>query len=95
MNGDNRTSMIQCGNCEVGFRRVGGIHIGSQRLGMIPDTSCQRVFAKRGEGEHARPWIACIDGEQLFKKDGEVRRFATESVAVNAARKASPKRWHP
>lgn len=44
-------ALIQCPYCDhsdFGFRRVNGIHIGSQRYGMIPDTPCERVFAIHG-----------------------------------------------
>jgi len=35
--------LVQCRLCSAGFRRVGGVHIGSQRLGMIPDIGSQRL----------------------------------------------------
>lgn len=89
-------ALAQCDNCDVGFRRVRGVHIASQRLGMIPDTPCRRVFAARGEGaDTARPWLAYVDGEPLRKKSGEARRFASAATAYRAAREAAPKRWHP
>ena len=88
--------LATCGHCDRGFRRIGGIHIGSQRLGMIPDVPCERVFAARGEGaDTARPWIAYVDGEALRKKSGEARRFASATAAYAAARKSAPRRWHP
>ena len=87
--------LAQCGNCAVGFRRVDGIHIASQRLGMIPDVPCDRVFATRGEGaDTARPWLAYVDGAPLRKKSGEARRFASAETAYRAACKAAPRRWH-
>ena len=87
---------VQCALCDAGFRRVDGIHIGSQRLGMIPDRPCKRVCAEQVAATLTdRPWIAHVDGEPLRKRDGEVRRFATATAAVNAARKAAPRRWHP
>lgn len=88
--------LVQCGNCDRGFRRVNGVHIGSQRLGMIPETPCDRVFAARGEGsDTVRPWIAYVDGEPLRKASGEARRFALAKAAYAAACKAAPRRWHP
>lgn len=88
--------LVQCGNCKVGFRRIRGIHIASQRLGMIPDIPCKRVFAVRGEGaDTVHPWLAYVDGEPLRKKSGEARRFASAKAAYRAAREAAPKRWHP
>lgn len=90
--------LVQCGNCDVGFRRVNGIHIASQRLGMIPDTPCDRVFAicdKSPEAPLARSWLAYVDGNPLRKQKGEVRRYASASTAYRAARTAAPKRWHP
>ena len=88
--------LATCGHCDKGFRRVDGIHIGSQRLGMIPEAPCKRVFAARDEGaDTARPWLAYVDGGPLRKKGGEVRRFTSAKTAHAAARKASPRRWHP
>ena len=40
------TELVKCELCEIGFERVAGVHIGSQRLGMIPNTPCQRVLAE-------------------------------------------------
>ena len=92
-----------CGNCDVGFRRVNGIHIGSQRLGMIPDTPCDAIVATRyGSGnDHEnykggprRQWGVYVDGELLRSKRGVGRAFTSEEAAVRAGRKAAPKRWH-
>ena len=89
-------ALATCGNCDHGFRRVDGIHIGSQRLGMIPNAPCDRVFAARGEGaDTARPWLAYVDGAPLRKASGEARRYASAKSAYAAARKAAPRRWHP
>lgn len=85
-----------CGNCDRGFRRVNGVHVASQRLGMIPDTPCKRVGAAVDEAaDFRRRFVAYVDGELLRKKDGDVRHFATATAAVNAARKAAPRMWHP
>lgn len=85
--------LVQCGNCDAGFRRVEGVHIASQRLGMIPDIPCDRVFATRGAGtDTERPWLAYVDGAPLRKKSGEARRFASAETAYRAARKAAPRR---
>ena len=84
-----------CGNCDIGFRRVDGIHIGSQRLGMIPDTPCSCVGAVADPKATTRQrWVPHVDGAPLRKKDGEIRRLATATAAVRAARAAAPKRWH-
>lgn len=91
-------SLVSCGNCDHGFRRVEGIHIGSQRLGMIPNTPCDRVTAvcdKRPEVPLARSWLAYIDGSPLRARNGDVRRYTTKSTAQRAARKAAPRKWHP
>jgi hypothetical protein len=86
---------IQCGNCDVGFRRINGVHIGSQRLGMIPDTPCTRVFAARaGQATDEWPWIAYVDGKPVRKKNGKLWYYATARDAYAAARKAAPRRWH-
>jgi hypothetical protein len=90
--------LVTCGYCEHGFRRVGGIHIGSQRLGMIPDAPCARVFATHGGSmteDNTKPWMAHVDGEPLRKKSGDARRFASAAAAYDAAREAAPRRWHP
>ena len=90
--------LATCGNCTRGFRRVDGIHIGSQRLGMIPDVPCDCVFAVHGGNmtdDNNRPWMAYVDGEPVRKKSGDARRFATAEAAYAAAREAAPRRWHP
>jgi len=90
--------LAQCHLCTTGFRRVDGIHIGSQRLGMIPDTPCEVVFATHGGNmtdDNDRPWMAHVDGDPLRRKSGDARRFATAAAAYNAACKAAPRRWHP
>lgn len=87
--------LATCGYCTRDFRRVGGIHIGSQRLGMIPDAPCHRVFATCGDASGDRPWLAYIDGAPLRKKSGEARRYASAETAYRAARKAAPRMWHP
>lgn len=95
--------MRKCGDCEAGFRRVDGIHIGSQRLGMIPDTPCDAIVAERyGHGDDSmryqggprRQWGVRVDGELLLTKAGVGRAYTTEAAALRAGRKASPKRWH-
>lgn len=92
------TKRVTCPLCDRGFRRVDGVHISSQRLGMIPSTPCARVFAVLALEEtrdEAHPWIAYVDGQRLLnKRSGEVRRFASVGDASFAARKASPRRWH-
>ena len=88
--------LAQCPHCDAGFRRDRGIHSGSQRLGMISNTPCARVFAVHGGNmteNNARPYLAYVDGEPLRKRSGEARRFASEAAAYTAACKGSPKRW--
>ena len=90
--------LATCGNCNRGFRRVDGIHIGSQRLGMIPNTPCDRVFATHignATENNSRPWMAYVDGEPVRKKSGDACRFATAEKAYAAARKTAPRKWHP
>ncbi len=87
--------LVQCHLCDAGFSRINGIHVGSQRLGMIPSSPCERVFATCGEdAATARPWLAHVDGEPLRKQSGEARRFSSAAAAYVAARRASPYRWH-
>lgn len=84
-----------CENCDRGFRRVDGIHIGSQRLGMIPNTPCKRVGTVTDPNiTTGRRFAAHVDGAVLRKKDGEIQRFATGPAAVRAARAAAPRMWH-
>jgi hypothetical protein len=89
--------LATCHCCDQGFRRVAGIHIGSQRLGMISNEPCARVFATCDQKapDLARSWLACVDGAPLRKGSGEVRRYTSASTARRAARKAAPRRWHP
>ena len=90
--------LVDCYLCEQGFRRVDGIHIPSQRLGMIPNTPCDRVFASHGGNmtdDNKRPWLAYVDGVPIRKQRGDARRFATAKAAYAAACKAAPRSWHP
>jgi len=89
---------ITCYYCDQGFRRVDGVHVASQRLGMIPTTPCDQVFATLGGGmteDNTRPWLAYVDGEPIRRWSGDVRRFASARTAYTAACKAAPRRWHP
>lgn len=89
--------LVTCDYCDRGFRRVDGIHIGSQRLGMIPDDPCDRVFATHGGSmtdDNKRPWMAYVDGDAIRKQSGDARRFSSAKAAYAAACKAAPRRWH-
>jgi hypothetical protein len=91
-------ALEKCRHCDRGFRRVDGIHIPSQSLGMIPATPCDRVFAVHGGNmtdDNKRPWLAYVDGEPIRKQSGDARRFTTAKAAYAAACKAAPRRWHP
>lgn len=90
--------LITCDYCDRDFRRVDGIHIGSQRLGMIPDAPCDRVFATHGGNmtdDNKRPWMAYVDGDVIRKQSADARRFSSAKAAYAAACKAAPRRWHP
>lgn len=90
--------LVACRHCDRGFRRVDGVHIGSQRLGMIPSTPCDRVLVIHGGSmtdDNTRPWMAHVDGDVVRKKSGDARRFATAEAAYAAACKTAPRRWHP
>lgn len=90
--------LVTCRSCDAGFRRVNGVHIGSQRLGMIPDSPCSRVFATHvgnATDDNKRPWMAYMDGAPVRKKSGDARRFTSAAAAYAAACKAAPRRWHP
>lgn len=77
----------QCPYCDRGFRRVMGIHVGSQRKGMIPSVACERVVAVgQGAGGKA-PFVAYVDGRALVNRDGIPRLFAAKKTAVRAARR--------
>jgi len=85
-----------CDYCDRGFRRVEGVHIGSRRLGMIPNEPCGRVRAICTDVTDGwKPWEARVDGETLRKPHGEPRRFSSAHAAYAAACKAAPKKWHP
>lgn len=83
--------LVTCALCQLGFRRVDGIHVGSQRLGMIPHTPCDRVFTVHDAGA----WIAYVDGAPLARTGRAARRFTTAEAAYAAAREAARRRWHP
>lgn len=90
--------MPTCARCDAGFRRVDGIHVGSQRSGMIPHEPCRRIFATHdatGWPRRRDHWLAFVDGELLRGEDGEARHFASALAAYDAARVASPRLWHP
>lgn len=40
-----------CGNCEIGHPLQDGVHIPTQRLGMIPPTPCLRAALRAARGE--------------------------------------------
>ena len=90
--------LVECGKCDKGFRRVDGVHIGSQRLGMISNVPCDRVFATHcgnATDDNTRPWMAYVDGAPIRKQSGDARRFSSAEAAYTAACKAAPRRWHP
>ena len=90
--------LVTCDLCDQGCRRVGGVHTPSQRLGMIPATPCERVFAVHGGNmtdDNKRPWLAYVDADPIRKQRGDARRFSSAKAAYDAACKAAPKRWHP
>lgn len=90
--------LVTCGYCNRDFRRVDGIHIGSQRLGMIPNSPCARVFVTHGGNltdNNKHPWMAHVDGDVLRRRSGDARRFSSPKTAYAAARKAAPEKWHP
>ena len=89
--------LVTCDYCTRDFRRQDGIHIGSQRRGMIPDSPCDRVFAAHSgnlTNDNTRPWMAYVDGDVLRKQSGDARRFSSPKAAYAAACKAAPRRWH-
>jgi hypothetical protein len=91
-------SLVQCLLCDADFRRVRGIHVGSQRHGMISNRPCERVFVAHGGNMTAgntRPYLAYVDGEPLRRRSGDARRFASAAAAYAAARRTAPRRWHP
>lgn len=86
--------LVGCRLCEAGFRRaVGGVHVGSQRKGMIPNQPCERVFAAHGGVAteiNAKPYLAYVDGAPIKNADGVPRRFGTARTAFKAAQRAAP-----
>lgn len=90
--------LVECDNCKRGFRRINGVHIGSQSLGMIPNTPCRRVFVVDGGNmtdNNTRRWMAYVDGDTIRKSNGVPRRFGSAIAAYRAARRAAPEMWHP
>lgn len=90
-------NLITCPYCDKGFRRVNGRHVGSVKLGMIPDTPCERIFAAHvgNATEHnKKPWLAYVDGAPLENANGVPLRYAKADIAYQAAKKWSPRRWH-
>ena len=76
-----------CDLCHVwGHRRVGGIHIPTQRIGMIPATTCRAIFAVPCKLTPSR-WIAYVDGKPIPD-----RTWGTAGGALRAARKLAPYR---
>jgi hypothetical protein len=79
----------RCSMCERGFKRRGGVHLPSQRLGMIPESPCRLVEATPVENGGRLPWIAYVRGHRLIT-DGEAWRpvrFGSKTSAIAAALK--------
>ena len=90
-------ALVTCAYCEKGFRRVNGRHIGSQKLGMIPDTPCDALFAAHvgnATEQNRKPWLAYVDGSPLVNAKGVPLRYSKPEIAYEAAKKWSPRRWH-
>jgi hypothetical protein len=79
-----------CGNCKVGHRRIAGIHVPTQRKGMIPATPCDRIVAVRINSWTIGPWYVYVDGALLRTPRGEPRRYSSEGRALAAGRRCSP-----
>lgn len=87
---------VTCRLCTAGFPISHGNHYGTQRLGMIPHTPCEKprgVHLGAATDQNLRPWIAYAGGadQPLTKKNGVPRRFTTEQTALEAARAAERK----
>lgn len=89
-----------CAYCKIGWRRWHGLHVPTQRHGMIPATSCRRIEAQRishpDSTETVRPCVsllyASVEGRRLLTTNGHVRRYLTEEAAMRAGRLASEDR---
>ena len=84
-----RRETASCGHCDLGHRRLCGIHIPTQRKGMIPAAPCRRVAAVNTGAADARPWLAVADGVTVRTPRGVPRSYATAHAAYRAARRAS------
>ena len=87
--------MQRCRYCEMGFRRVNGIHIGGQRKGMIPNQPCELVFAVRvALLLDGKAYWAYVDGEPIKSPTGIPRRYKTAASAYRAACRMAPFKEH-
>lgn len=84
-----RRETLSCGTCDRGHRRICGIHVATQRKGMIPETPCTRVAAVNSGAPDPKPWRGVADGDFIRDKAGDPREFATAHAAYRAARRAS------
>lgn len=87
--------LATCPLCERGIPRSLGVHVPSQRAGMIQPAPCSRVFATNVERVeetylNRRPWVAYVDGDVLRVAGGkQARRFATPERAYREACRAA------
>jgi hypothetical protein len=75
-----------CRLCEIGHRRVGKLHIASQRKGMIPTMPCKAVIAidlGAATDSNKFPWVVYVNGRRLATKR-RIARFATQLKAEMA-----------
>lgn len=73
----------KCHLCRCGHRRVDGIHVPTQRIGMIKATMCRSIVAVPCKLILGR-WLAYVDGKPIPD-----RTWGTANGAVRAARKLS------
>lgn len=73
----------KCHLCRCGHRRVDGIHVPTQRIGMIKATLCRSIVAVPCKLVLGR-WLAYVDGKPIPD-----RTWGTANGAVRAARKLS------
>lgn len=69
-----------CGDCAIGHRRINGMHVATQRKGMIPTIPCDAVVAVPVPGHAGAQvqWTVYVDGELLRTKRGVRRVWSKE-----------------
>ncbi len=87
----------ECGYCKIGHRRRRGIHVPSQRVGMIREAPCLFAWAvdltgggRSPDPQDGKRWVGYYRDahgvHQVVLRNGTTRRFKTPTGATSAAR---------